>query len=235
MPAFQNELLELLPREDRHRLLVSCQPVELVPDEVLCEPGAPMQHAFFPTTGLIALLSLSDGVARIGVGMTGREGMLGASLALGTTAAQLRAVVQGAGSAWRIEAQAFRRELAASPALQQLMHRYLYVLMGQLARSAACCRSHEIHPRLARWLSMSRDRTGHDNFQVTHDFLGQALGVRRVGVTEAAGALRQMSLISYVRGDVTVLDRSGLASAACPCYVADRQEFRRFTRRALRA
>lgn len=157
--------------------------------------------------------------------MVGREGMLGSQMALGVQRAPLRALVQGAGSARRIGAGAFRRELSRSQSLQRGMNRYLYVLMAQLAASAACLRFHLIGPRLARWLLMSQDRAHADHFHVTHEFLAYMLGVRRVGVTMAAGALQHSGLIRYHRGEITVIDRAGLEAAACDCYAADQKTF----------
>jgi CRP-like cAMP-binding protein len=159
------------------------------------------------------------------VGMVGREGMLGAQVALGVTKTPLRAVVQGSGHAWRIGAGAFRRELERSPAMRRSLNRYLYVLMAQLAGSAACLRFHLIGPRLARWLLMSHDRAHSDSFRVTHEFLAYMLGVRRVGITVAAGALQHSGLIRYHRGEMTVLDRPGLEAAACDCFAADEQAY----------
>ena len=157
--------------------------------------------------------------------MVGREGMLGAQLALGLTTAPLHALVQGRGTAWRIGTAAFRRELALSAALQRRLNRYLYVLMAQLAASAACLRFHQIGPRLGRWLLMSQDRAYSDTFPVTHEFLAYMLGVRRVGVTVAAGALQRQGLIEYRHGELRVLDRAGLELAACGCYAADRKTY----------
>jgi CRP-like cAMP-binding protein len=153
--------------------------------------------------------------------MIGREGMLGAQLALGVAGMPSRALVQGAGAAWRVGAGAFRRELSASAALRRCLHRYLYVLMIQFATSAACLRFHLVGPRLARWLLMSQDRAHGDSFPVTQEFLSYMLGVRRVGVTAAAGALQRTGLIEYRRGAMRVLDRKGLEGAACGCYAAD--------------
>ena len=185
----------------------------------------PTRHVYFPTDGFISLVTLIDGSPGLEVGMVGREGMLGAQLVLGVQTAPLHAVVQGPGTAWRIEARAFRSELARSPALQRSLNRYVYVLMAQLAASAACLRFHMIGPRLARWLLMSQDRARSDSFRVTHEFLAYMLGVRRVGITTAAGALQRSGQIEYHRGDLTVLDRSGLEAAACGCYAAGRRAY----------
>lgn len=225
MPHVENHLIELLARKDRLRLLTNCEPFQLEMGEVLCEPGEATRHVYFPVEGFISLVTLIDGHAGLEVGMVGREGMLGAQLALGVSISPLHAVVQGTGSAWRISAAAFRRELAASVALQRVLSRYLYVLMAQLAASAGCLRFHQIGPRLARWMLMSQDRAHSDSFHITHEFLAYMLGVRRVGVTTAAGTLQRAGLIEYRRGEITVLNRSGLEAAACSCYAADRQAY----------
>ena len=225
MAAVENHLIELLPQRDRARLLAICEPVELQLAEVLCEPGQSTRHVYFPTRGFISLVTLLDGSLGLEVGMVGREGMVGAQLALGVATVPLRAVVQGAGAAWRIGSVAFRRELARSPALQRTLQRYVYVLMAQLAESAVCLRYHLIGPRLARWLLMSQDRAHAKQFHVTHEFLAYMLGVRRVGITTAAAGLQRSGLIEYRRGEVTVLDRPGLEAAACGCYAADRRSY----------
>jgi CRP-like cAMP-binding protein len=220
LAAVENHLIELLPRADRQRLLAACEPFELVLGEVLCERGQATRHVYFPVDGFISLVTTIDKHPGLEVGMVGREGMLGAQLALGVVLTPLRALVQGAGTARRIGADAFRREVTRSPALQRCLNRYLYVLMAQLAASAACLRFHLIGPRLARWLLMSQDRAHSERFHVTHEFLAYMLGVRRVGVTMAAGALQNSGLIRYHRGEMTVLDRAGLEAAACDCYAA---------------
>lgn len=221
MATVENHLIELLPRKDRLRLLAICKPVELRLTEVLCEPGKPTRHVYFPTEGFISLVAMHDGKPGLEVGMVGREGMLGEQLALGVVATPLHALVQGPGVAWRIGAAAFRKELEQSAALQQIMKRYIYVRMTQLAASTACVRFHLIGPRLARWLLMSQDRAHADSFHMTHEFLAYMLGVRRVGITTAAGALQREGLIEYRHGFLKVLDRSRLQAAACSCYAND--------------
>ena len=220
-----NHLLNLLPCKDRTRFIAACDIVDLPLAQVLCEPGKPTKYVYFPTDGFISLIAVVKGSPGVEVGMVGREGMLGVQLALGVPTAPLHALVQGSGSALCMASKAFKIELAASPALQGELHRYLYVLMAQLAESAACVRFHQIGPRLARWLLMSQDRAQASSFEVTQEFLAYMLGVRRVGVTAAAGALQQSGLISYSRGRLTVLDRKGLERAACSCYAADRKTY----------
>jgi CRP-like cAMP-binding protein len=226
VPDNSNRLIELLPRRDRLRLLAQCEQVELVLASVLCEAQAPARHAYFPTAGFISLVALSDGNAGLEVGMVGAEGMLGAALSLGVARSPQRALVQGQGSAWRIGGKSLAAELADSAALRSVLARYVYVLMSQLTTSATCLRFHEIGPRLARWLLMSQDRARADRFRVTHEFLAYMLGVRRVGITAAAGDLQRAGLIEYRRGDLTVLDRRGLRAVACNCYAADRAGYR---------
>ena len=226
MASVENHLIELLPRSDRQRLLAACKPVQLVLSDVLGEPGQPTPDVYFPTDGFISLVTLVEGSPGVEVGMVGREGMLGAQLALGVTKAPWRALVQGQGAAWRMSAAAFKRELTESPALQRGIKHYLYVLIAQAAGSAGCLRFHLIGQRLARWLLMSQDRAHSDSFHVTHEFLAYMLGMRRVGVTAAASAMQREGLIEYHRGELKVLDRAGLEAAACGCYAADQLTYR---------
>jgi CRP-like cAMP-binding protein len=225
LAAAENHLIELLPRADRKRLLSSCEPVQLVLGDVVYESGAQARDALFPVDGFVSLVARIDSHPGLEVGMVGREGMLGVHLALGVSTVPLHAVVQGPGMAWRISATDFRRELALSAALQRGMGRYTHVLMSQLASSAACLRFHMIEPRLARWLLMSQDRAHADRFDMTQEFLAYMLGVRRVGITAAAGALQRKGLIRYSRGDLKVLDREGLEAMACACYAADQKAY----------
>ena len=225
MAGTQNHLIELLPRAARRTLLAICEPVELVLSDKLYAREALTRYAYFPVDATISLVTPIDGKPVLEVGMVGREGMVGAELVLGVLRAPLHTVVQGAGKAWRVPSRAFRRELTASPALQLCLKRYLYVLMVQLGAAAACLRFHLIGPRLARWLLMMQDRAHSDDFYVTHEFLAYMLGVRRVGITAAAGLLQSDGLIEYSRGKMTVLSRCGLEAAACGCYAADQRSY----------
>ena len=227
MAPAQNHLIERLPRRDRLSLLAAGSTVDLVLGQVLDRAGAQTRHAYFPVDGFVSLVAADAGEPALEVGMVGREGMLGAQLVLGVAQSPLHALVQGPGAAWRIGRVAFRAELAQSAPLRGLLHRYLHVLMGQLADAAVCNRYHEIGPRLARWLLMTQDRAHDDRFQATHEFLAYMLGVRRVGVTRAATSLHQRKLISYSRGNIAILDRAGLEAASCSCYAADQASYAR--------
>jgi CRP-like cAMP-binding protein len=220
-----NHLIDMLPRKDRNRLLGLCEPVDLQFEQILWEQGKPARQVYFPTGSFISLVASLDDKPVLEIGMAGFEGVLGAQLVWGVRNAPLHAVVQGAGAAWRIEVAPFCREARRSPALRRSLDLYLAVLMSQLGTSAACVRFHMIGPRLARWLLMTQDRSRSNTFHVTHQFLSYMLGVRRVGITAAAGALQDQGLISYSRGTLTVLDRRGLEAAACSCYAADRRSY----------
>ncbi len=215
-----NGLIEGLPARARSQLVALCEPYRLVLGEVISTADQLTRYVFFPTSGFISMVATLDGKPVIEVGMVGREGMLGAQVALGAKSSSVHALVQGDGMAWRISTSAFRAELARSPALQRRVDLYLSVMLAQVTASAACLRFHQIGPRLARWLLMSQDRSQSTRFHVTHEFLAYMLGVRRVGITLAAKALHDSRLIEYHRGALHVLDRPGLEAASCGCYAA---------------
>lgn len=213
-----NRLIESLPRGERSRILQSCETVERSFGTVLCEADQRYEHVYFPLTGFISLVTALSGHPPLEMGLVGNEGMLGGTLALGVPIVPLRAVVQGGGTLLRMTATQLRRELRASPALRRALNRYLYVFLAQLSQLAACAHFHDIEPRLARWLVMTADRAHADHFHLTHEYLADMLGVRRSGVTIAAGTLQLRNLIRYSRGEIHILDRKGLEAASCGCY-----------------
>jgi CRP-like cAMP-binding protein len=200
-----------------------CVPVQLAMADILCEGGKAIRHVYFPIESFISMVTILDGKPVLEVGMVGREGMLGAQMALGVTREPLYAIVQGPGPSWRIGESAFRRELKSNKPLKDTLGQYLHVTGTQLAGSAACLRFHRIGPRLARWLLMTQDRANSSSFRVTHEFLAFMLGVRRVSVTTAAADLQRQTLVKYHRGDIEILNRLGLENAACSCYAQDRK------------
>jgi CRP-like cAMP-binding protein len=213
-----NSLLAALPRTAYRALLPRLTPVTLVFGDVLYEPGATIPDVYFPDRSIVSLLTVVDGHAALEVGLVGREGMVGIPLALGVGVSPVRALVQGAGSALQMSAARFRKAFGDSPALQRALHRYAHALMAQITQTAACNRFHRVDARLARWLLMTRDRACSAEFHLTHEFLAHMLGVRRVGVTEAASALQERGLIDYRRGNIRILDHAALEAASCSCY-----------------
>jgi CRP-like cAMP-binding protein len=222
-----NRLLTALPAAVSSRLLAGQSLVELTLSDVLVDPGQRTRHVFFPVDGFVSLLAVQTGGTVLEVGLVGDEGMIGTSLLLGVEVAPLRALVQGEGHAWRLDADKFRHELRGSRSLRDVLNRYLYVQLSQLAQNAACTRFHFVEARLARWLLMTRDRAHSREFRVTHEFLANMLGVRRAGVTRAAGTLHRRKLIRYSRGDLEIADERGLEMTACSCYASDRKTYAR--------
>jgi len=213
-----NNLLAALPHEEYQRLATGLEPVTLTFGDVLYAPGAPIRHVYFPIDCMVSLLTPADGRHALEVGLVGHEGMVGIPVALGIDVSPVRALVQGTGTAMRMEAASFRKELTQSMPSQRVLYRYTHALMTQFSQTAACNNFHAVKARLARWLLMARDRVRSDEFRLTHESLAEMLGIRRVGVTNAAGALQKRKLISYNRGNIRVLDRKGLEAAACNCY-----------------
>lgn len=222
-----NRLLECLSRKDRAHLLDRSELVELTFPDVLAEPGDEVLDVYFPTVSFISLMTSAGSGDHLEVALAGNEGIYGVPVALGVATSPVHALVQGSGAAWRLGAGAFRSELARSPGLRSCVNRYIYVLMSQLIHTAGCNRFHLVEQRVARWLLMTADRAHARTFRITHEFLAYMLGVRRVGITEAASALQRRGLIGYTRGVVTVLDRAGLERAACSCYRSDIATYKR--------
>lgn len=225
MNVLENHLVACLPNATRETFAAHCVEIELKLAEVIYTPGEPTRYVYFPTEGFVSIVASLEGTPGLEVGMVGKEGMVGAQMILGVPSSKLRAVVQGEGSALRMPADEFRRQLEASIDLRNVLNRYVAFLIAQFATSAACARYHEVGPRLARWLLMCQDRSQSDNFKMTQEFLAYMLGVRRVSVTNAAGVLQRRGLINYARGALRVIDRSGLERAACGCYGVDRRGY----------
>lgn len=217
-PVPGNLLLASLPAPDRAQLSALCDTVELAEGELLYEPGLAMRHIYFPDDSLISLQAVAEGCLTLEVGVVGGEGMLGGSVALGHSLAQVRAVVQRCGRAGRMGSADFCAEFARMTSLQRLLSRYTDTLLGQAIQMAVCSRFHLLEARLARSLLITRDRLQSQRFHLTHEFLAHALGVRRVGVTKAASALQQQKLITYRRGNIEILDPVGLEAVSCRCY-----------------
>lgn len=213
-----NRLLASLPEDDMARIQSLCDGVDAELGEALYEPGQAIRYIYFPEDCLISLLAVADGRMTLEVGCVGREGMIGASVALGHQLAQVRAVVQRAGGLQRMDAGDFCSEFAQMASLQRLLYRYTDTLLAQAIQIAVCSRFHVLQARLARSLLITRDRLQSEKFHLTHEFLAHALGVRRVGVTKAASALQQLGLISYSRGNIEILDSARLEAVSCRCY-----------------
>src|SRR4030095_10205330 len=213
-----NRLLAALPRKEYQRLLTSLEPVTLTFGDMLYKPGEPIRHVYFPTDSLLSLLTLIEGHMALEIGLVGREGMLGIPVALGINDSPVRALVQGTGMALRMTSGQLRSEYRKCGPLHGELNRYIHERIVQITQTAACNRFHPIEARLARWLLMTRDRMGTNHFHHTQELLGTMLGVLRVAVTHAAGALQRRKLISSTRGEINILDEKGLEAAACACY-----------------
>ena len=192
--------------------------VELPLRKVLHAPGKPIEAVYFPETSYVSMLAYMEDGDAAEVGMIGREGMVGLPVLLGADHDDIEGMVQSAGTAFRMDTQPFREDLEHIPAFRTLLLRYALVHHGQVARTAACNGYHQIDQRLARWLLMAHDRSEGEAFPMTHEFLSMMLGVRRPGITVAAGTLQKAGFIRYEKGRIEVTDRPGLESVACECY-----------------
>ena len=217
----QNQLLAALPRKDQQRLITGCESVDIHFADALYEPEQKIRHVYFPCDSFVSFVRSMERGERVELGMIGSEGMLGIPVALGVGIAPFYAIVQGTGSTLRMKADFFRKALEDIPTLRRRINRYIYVMLNQSAQNATCLRFHLVEQRLARWLLMSQDRAKSDKLHLTQEFLSAMLGVRRVGVSNAASSLHERKLITYSRGEITILDREGLIGASCPCYQAD--------------
>lgn len=223
----ENLLLSSIPAEQRQHLFASCELIELEAGQVLCKRGAVIEHVYFPTTAVISLVMPVDDHSQLEVGLIGNEGMLGINRMLGVEDAPFGAVVQRGGTSLRVFAPLFITELENNKPLKNKLMCYLFVLMSQLIQTAGCHRFHVVEKRLSRLLLMIKDRAHSHEFHITQELLSQMLGVRRVGVTQAAQTLQERGLISYSRGNVIINNVQGLEGASCSCYQADKDVYAR--------
>jgi CRP-like cAMP-binding protein len=223
----KNGLLAALPREDYELILPHLEHVSFKLGEVVYEPGREMEHIFFPTTAIISMLYTMENGSSAEMGMAGHEGLVGVALFMGGNTMPNRAVAQRAGGAVRMEAKVLQDEFARGGAFQRLLLRYTQALLTQVSQTAVCNRLHAIEQQLCRWLLLSHDRLDSDELVMTQELIAKMLGVRREGVTAAAGRLQEQGLISYVRGRIRILDRRGLEAAVCECYKVVKDEYDR--------
>ena len=223
----KNHILAALPRQDYNDLLSSLKRVDMNHGDVLFDMGQAIQNVYFPYDAVVSLVYTTQEGTTVEVGLVGMEGMVGIPIILGGQVSPYRAIVQVADSAMRMKASVLKEAFKKPGPLQDLLHRYTHGLMMQMSRTAVCNRIHTIEERLARWLLMVRDRMLSDEFRLTHEFVADMLGVRRAGVTLAAGALQGSGLIRYVRGKITIVDREGLELVACECYGVGSTDFSR--------
>lgn len=216
--SIKNRLLAALPKKEYQHLLPGLEKINLDYGENIYAAGEQISHVYFPESGIVSLLSIVDETMMLEVGIVGREGMVGLPVFLDVKISINRAVVQGSGIAWKMKATDLQKECQGDGQLPHLLKRYTYSLLTQTSHTAACNLYHRINSRLARWLLMSHDRMETDEFQLTQEFLSNMLGVRREAVNKAAASLQQQQLISYSRGNIKILDRTGLEAVSCECY-----------------
>ena len=223
----QNHLLAALPTEEFERLAADLELVPLPLGEILYEPGGQMRHAYFPTTGIVSLHYVMETGASAETAGVGNEGVVGVSLFMGGNSTPSSAVVQTAGHAYRLESRLLKDEFNRGGLMQGLLLRYTQALITQMTQTAACNRHHSIEQQLCRWLLLTLDRVSSRELIMTQELVASMLGVRREGITEAAGRLRHAGVIRYRRGHITVLDRSGIELRACECYAVVKKELSR--------
>jgi CRP-like cAMP-binding protein len=223
----KNHLLRALPEEPRARLLPRLELVPMVLGKVLYESGSRLRHVYFPTDCIVSLLYVMEDGASAEIAVVGNEGVIGIALFMGGETTPSRAVVQSAGHAYRLNGQLLKDEFNRSGEMQHLLLRYTQALLTQMAQTAVCNRHHSIDQQLCRWLLLSHDRLNSNTLTMTQELIANMLGVRREGVTEAAGKLQAAGLIEYSRGHITILDRQRLEARCCECYAVVKREFNR--------
>ena len=219
-----NRLLATLTKKEYKLLLPKLKTVSLVLGQELYDPGDVIKYVYFPNDSIISLISKLSETSWLEVGMVGNEGMAGLAVFMGVNSSSTRALVQGSGTAMRMSSAAMRMEANRIGSLHRILHRYSHSLLTQVSQTSACNRFHLVNARLARWLLMTYDRLGVAEFPLTQEFLSHMLGVRREGVSKAAGALQSAKLIRYSRGMITLLDRRGLEAKSCDCYAIIKAE-----------
>lgn len=223
----QNHLLAALPAAVYGRIAADLEPVEMPLGSVLYESGSELHHVYFPTTSIVSLLYVMLDGASAEIGVVGNEGIIGVALFMGGETMPNRAVIQSAGHAYRLKGDLLKQEFYRSGELHHLLLRYTQALLTQMAQTAVCNRHHSIDQQLCRWLLLSLDRLPDNELVMTQELIANMLGVRREGVTEAAGKLQKAGLVQYSRGHITVLDRAGLEARSCECYGVVREEYYR--------
>jgi len=223
----RNHLLAALPKADFERLAARLEPVALPLGEILYGPGGQLQHAYFPTTAIVSLHYVTESGASAEIASVGNEGVVGISLFMGGDTTPSSAVVHTAGQAYRMERRLLKEEFDRAGPMQRLLLRYTQALITQMSQTAACNRHHSVEQQLCRWLLVTLDRVPSGQLVMTQELIARMLGVRREGITEAAGNLQHAGCIRYRRGHIEVLDRSGLESRACECYDVVRKELHR--------
>ncbi|WP_172204300.1 Crp/Fnr family transcriptional regulator [Niveibacterium sp. COAC-50] len=220
----QNHLLAALPDDQMARIAPALELVAMPLGDVLYEPGIPMRSVYFPTTSIVSLLYVMEDGASAEIAVVGNEGIVGVSLFMGGETTPSRAVVQSAGHAYRMKGQVLKDEFERADTLQRLLLRYTQALLTQMAQTAVCNRHHSLDQQLCRWLLLSLDRLPSNKLVMTQELIANMLGVRREGVTEAAGNLQKAGLIEYHRGHITVINRPGLEARSCECYAVVKRE-----------
>ena len=225
--AQKNHLIAALPPDEFNRLKTSLEPVTLALGEVIYESGEQLEYIFFPTTAIISLLYIMENGSTAEIGMAGNDGLVGIALYMGGSTTPSRAIVQSAGNAFRMPSRALNDEFSLGGVFQKILLRYTQSLMTQISQTAVCNRLHSVEKQLCRWLLINHDLLQTNKLIMTHDLIANMLGVRREGVSIAAGHLQQQGLIKYVRGTITMLDRDALELSACECYRVVKDEYDR--------